>query len=228
MKTKCNNCRKTRLAILLILALGLEQRILAQPFIHPGGLHKQADFNRLAAKVAANASPWVDSYNQMTTLSLANLGWSWDPVTQIWRGAGPQNYARSQLDALAIYYLALRYQITGNTNCANYAIQGMDAWSSTMTNGVIGSGATLLRDSVSQILGLLSGSNSSSVQLAGNFSTAFTFGNTSNTVFAGSISGNGSVTKNGTGAVRLFPSGWLSPMAAFFTGWFIPNQSYLE
>jgi autotransporter-associated beta strand protein len=112
--------------------------IASAQFVHPGGLHTQADFDRMAAKVAANASPWVDSYNQMTTLWLANLNMPWAPVTQIVRGAAPNNYARSQKDALAIYYHALRWRITGDTNYAEEAIVGMNLWSSTMTNGVGG------------------------------------------------------------------------------------------
>ena len=106
--------------------------------MHPGGLHTQADFDRMAAKVAANQSPWVDSYNQMTTIWMANLNMPWHPVTQIVRGASPNNYARSQDDALAIYYHALRWRISGDTNYAEEAIRGCDLWSSTMTNGVGG------------------------------------------------------------------------------------------
>src|SRR5882672_1036543 len=113
-------------------------KILAQPFVHPGGLHTQADFDRMKAKVAANASPWVDSYNQLTTVWMANLNMPWHPVTQIVRGTSPNNYARSQDDALAIYYHALRWRITGDTNYAEEAIRGCDAWSSTMTLGVGG------------------------------------------------------------------------------------------
>lgn len=110
----------------------------AQTFVHPGGLHTQADFDRMKAKVAASVSPWVDSYNQLTPLSQANMGWPWNPVAQIVRGTSPNNYARSQKDALAIYYLALRWRITGDTNFAEKAVQGCDAWSGTMTLGVGG------------------------------------------------------------------------------------------
>ena len=110
----------------------------AQAFVHPGGVHAQADFDRMKAKVAANESPWVDSYNQMTTIWLANLNMPWAPVSQIIRGGAGSNYARSQKDALAIYYHALRWRITGDTNYAEEAIRGCDAWSSTMTNGVGG------------------------------------------------------------------------------------------
>jgi autotransporter-associated beta strand protein len=124
--------------LLLLVLLETVCVASAQPFIHPGGLHTQADFDRMKAKVAANASPWVDSYNQLTAVSEANTGWSWAPVTQIIRGPTGSNFSRSQKDALAIYYLALRWRITGDTNFAEKAIQGCDAWSSTMTNGVGG------------------------------------------------------------------------------------------
>lgn len=125
------------IALIATLVLATVRCATAQ-FVHPGGLHTQADFDRMKAKVAANQSPWVDSYNQMMVLSMANLGWPWHPVTQIIRGTTGNNYARSQLDALAIYYNALRWRISGDTNYAEKAIQGCDAWSSTMTLGVGG------------------------------------------------------------------------------------------
>ena len=52
----------------------------AQPFVHPGGLHSQADFDRMKAKVAANQSPWVDSYNYLTAVGEAQTSWNWAPV----------------------------------------------------------------------------------------------------------------------------------------------------
>ena len=112
----------------------------ATAFVHPGGVHTQADFDRMAAKVAAGESPWIDSYNQLAAVAEAKTNWSWAPAGQINRcGSGcVNNFSRSQKDALAIYYNALRYWITGDENFANHAIQGMDAWSSTMTNGVGG------------------------------------------------------------------------------------------
>src|SRR5437867_3307235 len=105
-----------RAAIALTLAFFI-QNATAQ-FVHPGGLHTQADFDRMKAKVSANTSPWVDSYNELTTIWMANLNMPWAPVTQIIRGGTGNNYARSQKDALAIYYHALRWRITGDTNYA--------------------------------------------------------------------------------------------------------------
>jgi fibronectin type 3 domain-containing protein len=107
-----------------------------QTFTHPGALHTQADFNRMAAKVAAGAHPWIDSYNKMLALSQAQTSWTPAPVPTIYRcGSGcVNNFSRSQQDALAIYYLVLRYRITGDANFASKAISIMDAWSGTCTN----------------------------------------------------------------------------------------------
>lgn len=121
---------------LFAIIIGLCQMLQAQTFVHPGGLHTQADFDRMAANVAAGNHPWIDSYNKLTTYSQAQTNWGWAPVPVIYRcGSGcVNNFSRSQQDALAIYYNALRYRITGDVNFANHAIQGMDAWSGTCTN----------------------------------------------------------------------------------------------
>ena len=123
-------------AALLLFAASIAP---AQTFVHPGALSTQADFTRMSNNVAAGAHPWIDDYNKMIASPVASLGWPFNPVTQISRGiAGQNNYVHSQEDAQNIYFLALRWRITGDTNYANRAIVGMDAWSSTMTNGVGG------------------------------------------------------------------------------------------
>ena len=106
----------------------------ARAFIHPGCLSTTGDFARMQAMVQAGAHPWIDSYNKLITYSQAQTNWGWAPVTQIIRTSSGGNFARCQQDALAIYYNALRYRITGDVNFANHAIQGMDAWSGTCTN----------------------------------------------------------------------------------------------
>lgn len=37
----------------------------AQNFSHPGGLHTQADKDRMKVKVAAAESPWIDGWNRL-------------------------------------------------------------------------------------------------------------------------------------------------------------------
>jgi len=40
----------------------------------------------MKAKVAANQSPWVGSYNYLTAVGEAQTNWYWAPVVQIIRG----------------------------------------------------------------------------------------------------------------------------------------------
>jgi autotransporter-associated beta strand protein len=68
----------------------------------------------------------------------------------------------------------------------------------------LAAGATFDMSKLSQTIGSLAGTNGSSVLLgAGTNTSALTISNTTGTVFAGTISGNGSVTKNGAGAITL-------------------------
>jgi len=106
----------------------------ASGFVHPGGLHVLADYTRMATNVAAGNYPWFNSYNQMVAYAQAKTNWSAAPVGAIIRNSGGGNFSRSQQDALAIYFQALEYRITGNTNYANSAINLMNAWSGTLTN----------------------------------------------------------------------------------------------
>lgn len=119
-----------------LLLMGGSQPAFTQTFVHPGALNSQADFDRIKAKVAAGEWPWYDSYQTLCNDGLSSLGWWWGPVSQITRGGGGgNNFSRSQKDAIAIYCLALRYRISGDTRYAEKAIEGMDRWSSTMTAG---------------------------------------------------------------------------------------------
>src|SRR3569833_1287226 len=34
-------------------------------FVHPGALHTQADLNRMAQKVTAQAYPWINTFNNL-------------------------------------------------------------------------------------------------------------------------------------------------------------------
>ncbi|CAB3810087.1 hypothetical protein LMG28614_07198 [Paraburkholderia ultramafica] len=102
-------------------------------FVHPGLLHTQADFDRMAQKVAAQTSPWYDSWNLLTANSHASLSYTARPQVEVTRGGtGTQNYSVLYNDIAAAYACALRWQITGDTAYADKAVQIMNAWSSTL------------------------------------------------------------------------------------------------
>jgi len=53
-------------------------------FVHPGLLHTQADFDRMAAKYTT--SPWSGSWNLLINNSHASLSYTPNPQTAIYRG----------------------------------------------------------------------------------------------------------------------------------------------
>lgn len=106
-------------------------------FAHPGLLHTQADLDRMKAKVAANASPWVDSWAILIANSHASLNWTPRPQAVVYRNnpsMGADNSALLFNDVAAAYACALRWKVSGNTAYADKAVQIMNAWSSTLTS----------------------------------------------------------------------------------------------
>ncbi len=104
-------------------------------FVHPGLLHTQADFDRMEAKVAAKASPWIDGWNVLIANSHANLSYNPNPQTEIHRndGTNPDNYMTFANDVAAAYACALRWKVSGDARYADKSVQIMNAWSAVLT-----------------------------------------------------------------------------------------------
>nr|WP_295923011.1 cellulose binding domain-containing protein [uncultured Dyadobacter sp.] len=97
----------------------------AQTFTHPGGLHTQADLDRMKAKVAAGEHPWIDSWNKLITDPQAQNTYA--PAARANMGGSRQ---RADADAHAAYLNALRWYISGDTTYAECAVRICNAWSS--------------------------------------------------------------------------------------------------
>lgn len=111
-------------------------------FVHPGLLHTQADFDRMSQKVAASASPWIDSWNNLTGDGLASTSWVPSPKAVIYRNDGvhADNFMSFCQDVAAAYANALRWKIKGDTTAADTAVRIMNAWSSTLTGISVNNG----------------------------------------------------------------------------------------
>ncbi|HEU5080024.1 MAG TPA: RICIN domain-containing protein [Opitutaceae bacterium] len=109
------------------LVAGLLTLSTAHAFVHPGGLHNQADLDRMKAQVAAGAHPWINDWNVLIA----------DPKAQNTYTAAPQanmgvSRQRCSQDAHAAYLNTIRWYISGDTSYADCAIRICNAWSSTV------------------------------------------------------------------------------------------------
>ena len=111
---------------LLSLTFGLSSPAAAQPFVHPGGLHSQADIDRMKTKVAASASPWIDGWNVLIQDSKAQTNYKPAPHRHM------MDRGRAQRDASAAYLNGLRWLISGDTAHADCAVRILNAWSKTV------------------------------------------------------------------------------------------------
>jgi fibronectin type 3 domain-containing protein len=122
--------RKNRLSESCIESLESRQ-LLA--FSHPGITNTQADFDRIAEKVAAGAQPWAGGWNLLTSDGYSQLGASPRPLQTVIRGGDGQNFNQMVIDIQRTYELALRWKISGDTRFADLAVTFLNSWSSTMT-----------------------------------------------------------------------------------------------
>lgn len=106
-----------------------------QTFVHPAGFHTQADFSRMKEKVAANASPWMDSWNLLIADGHSQLGYTPNPQVVVYRGdpTHADNAYPLCSDIAAAYACVLRWKISGDDRYADKAVQIMNAWSSKLT-----------------------------------------------------------------------------------------------
>ena len=98
-------------------------------FRHPGGLHTNADFERIKAQLAAGNEKVTKAYNILKNAEFAQPTCATWPVETIIRGGGSgQNYINAARGATIAYQNALRWKIEGNEACAKHAVDILMAW----------------------------------------------------------------------------------------------------
>ncbi|MDM8159325.1 alginate lyase family protein [Labilibaculum sp. K2S] len=119
------NIKLISTAILLILHIvSYTQDSKKQLFLHPGGLHTQADLDRMKAKVAEGAHPWIEGWNILIKDHLAQNSFVASPK---------ENMNIRQVmskDAHAAYLNAIRWYISGDESYAKCAIRIFNDYSS--------------------------------------------------------------------------------------------------
>lgn len=101
-------------------------------FVHPGGLHTQADFDRVKAQLAAGNPTVKAAYAKLTSAAYSQSGVQTNPVETIVRGGGSgENYINAARGATMAYQNALRWKIAGTTANAKAAVRILMAWCNT-------------------------------------------------------------------------------------------------
>ena len=125
---------KARILTLTLLLLPFTSNLvpaLAQErgFIHPGGLHTQADFDRVKAQIAAKQTTVTKAWNKLKAAEYAQSGVQTYPVETIVRGGGSgENYINAARGATMAYQNALRWKIGGTAANAKAAVRILMAW----------------------------------------------------------------------------------------------------
>ncbi|WP_329322277.1 alginate lyase family protein [Streptomyces sp. NBC_01262] len=105
----------------------------APAFAHPGMLHTQADFDRMAAKVKAGTGLWKQGYAKLAANPRGLSTWKANPLATVIRGADGDNVTTLAFDIHAAYQNALRWKVTGDTAHADAARDILNAWSAKLT-----------------------------------------------------------------------------------------------
>ncbi|MEO7097880.1 MAG: LamG-like jellyroll fold domain-containing protein [Luteolibacter sp.] len=119
-----------RIAVLIATIVAISAPALAKPFVHPGLLHTEADFERMKTKVAAGEEPWLSGWKKLDESHNAQLGWSPRPVETVIRGGPGQNFPLLFNDIHAAYQLAVRWKVSGDVRYADKSVEILNAWSS--------------------------------------------------------------------------------------------------
>ena len=100
-------------------------------FVHPGGMHTQADFDRIKRQLAEGNPTVTKAYEVLKNAEYAQSGVATWPVEVIRRGGDGQNYLNAARGATMAYQNALRWKIEGTKANAEAAVRILMAWANT-------------------------------------------------------------------------------------------------
>ncbi len=100
-------------------------------FVHPGGLHTQADFDRIKAQLEAKNPTVTAAWNALLASEWSKSTAATWPVETIVRGGSGQNYINAARGAHIAYENALRWKIAGDKACARHGVEVLMAWART-------------------------------------------------------------------------------------------------
>jgi hypothetical protein len=118
----------------LLLMIAFNQTASAQrTFAHPGISHKKSDLDRMKYMVQAGKEPWKTSFQNLSQNQYASYNYAVQGNPGVTRLVEPSsvagyNYEKFKYDALAAYYNAIMWYITGDERHAQKSVQIFNAW----------------------------------------------------------------------------------------------------
>lgn len=101
-------------------------------FLHPGGLHTEADFIRIRQQLVEGNEKVTAAYNVLKNATYAQSSAATYPVETIVRGGGVgENYINAARGATIAYQNALRWKIEGSEAHARHAVAVLNQWART-------------------------------------------------------------------------------------------------
>ena len=97
-------------------------------FRHPGGLHTDADFERIKAQLAAGNTKVTQAWNLLLSSEYSRSDIATWPTETIWRSGSGDNYLNAARGAHMAYQNALRWKIGGTKPNADGAVRILMAW----------------------------------------------------------------------------------------------------
>jgi hypothetical protein len=118
----------------MLLMIAFNQSTYAQrTFAHPGISHKRSDLDRMKYMVQAGKEPWKSSFQNLSQNPYASYNYAVQGDPSVTRLVEPSsiagyNYEKFKYDALAAYYNAIMWYITGDERHAKKSVQCFNAW----------------------------------------------------------------------------------------------------
>lgn len=100
-------------------------------FIHPGGLHTQADFDRIKQQLADGNEKVTAAYKVLKEAAYSSASAATWPSEIIVRGGSGENYINAARGATIAYQNALRWKIDGTKANADHAVKVLMSWANT-------------------------------------------------------------------------------------------------
>lgn len=100
-------------------------------FIHPGGLHTQADFDRIKQQLADGNEKVTAAYKVLKEAAYSSASAATWPSEVIVRGGSGENYINAARGATIAYQNALRWKIDGTKANADHAVKVLMSWANT-------------------------------------------------------------------------------------------------